>query len=450
MLCRDRGPHSRDSLSHLGLCPRLRYNQRMPIELPRVATVKQQFPRPQLESLEEYVTQKLRESSFISTRMEGCSIAIAVGSRGIAGLDRIVRCTVKVLRGLGAEPFIVPAMGSHGGATSKGQAQILLDYGINEDIGARIVSSLDCVHIGSTADGVSVQIDKAAFESDGIILINRIKPHTDFHGEIGSGLLKMMAVGLGNADGAREFHTWVGRLKHEHLLRTRAKLVLDTGKILFGLGVIENAYHETAAVELVEASQILDNEPVLLKQAAELMPSLPVTDLDLLIIDKIGKNISGTGMDPNITGRWFELSSIWQESPYVTRIVVLDLDEGSHGNALGIGLADFCSSSVVEKMDSKITYTNAVVSRNTATARIPITFATDRETIEQAALSLGNGFPARDIRLIRIQDTLSLASIVASESLVEELGTNPQVSSVARPGEMIFDLEGKLLPIRTH
>ncbi len=422
----------------------------MSIKLPRVATVEQQFPRPQLESVEEHVSQSLRESPSIPTHMEGCSIAIAVGSRGIAGLDRMVKCIVKILRERGADPFIVPAMGSHGGATSNGQAQILTNYGIGEAVGARIVSSLESVHIGNTPDGVSVQIDRAAFESDGIILINRIKPHTDFHGEIGSGLLKMMAVGLGNADGAREFHTWVGRLKHEHLLRTRAKVVLDTGKILFGLGVIENAYHETAYVELVEASQILNTEPVLLKQADELMPSLPVKDLDLLIIDKIGKNISGTGMDPNITGRWFDITSIWQESPHVTRIVVLDLDEASHGNALGIGLADFCSSRVVEKMDSKITYTNAVVARNTATARIPITFTTDRETIEQAVLSLGAGLPANDVRLIHIQNTLSLATIVASESLIEELGTNPQVSSVARPGEMIFDPEGKLKPIRTY
>jgi len=419
----------------------------MPIELPRVATVKQQFPRPQLESLEEYVAQSLHASSFIPAQIEGRSIAIAVGSRGITGLERIVRCIVEFLRERGAEPFIVPAMGSHGGATSSGQAQILLNYGINEDLGAKIVSSLEIVHIGNTADGVPVQVDKAAFESDGIILINRIKPHTDFHGEIGSGLLKMMAVGLGNEDGAREFHTWVGRLEHERLLRTRAELILDTGKILFGVGVIENAYHETADVKLVEASRLPNSEPALFAQASDLMPSLPAKDLDLLIIDKIGKNISGTGMDPNITGRWFDVTSIWQESPRVTRIVVLDLEDASHGNAIGIGLADFCTSRVVEKMDPQITYTNAIVARNTATARIPITFATDRETIEQAILSLGAGTRAKDIRMIRIQNTLSLATIVASEALIGELRTNPQVSSAAMPSEMTFDPEGKLAPI---
>ena len=421
----------------------------MSIELPRVATVEQQFPRPQLESLEEHVTQSLRTSSLTPTQVEGRSIAIAVGSRGITGLDRIVRCVVEILRERGAEPFIVPAMGSHGGATSEGQAQILLNYGISEDLGAKVVSSMESVHIGNTVDGVPVQIDRAAFESDGIILINRIKPHTDFHGEIGSGLLKMMAVGLGNTDGAREFHTWVGRLEHEHLLRSRAGLILDTGKILVGLGIIENAYHETADVKLVEASQILNSEPVLFKQAGELMPSLPVKDLDLLIIDRIGKNISGTGMDPNITGRWFDVTSIWQENPRVTRIVVLGLEEASYGNAIGIGLADFCTSRVVEKMDPQITYTNAIVARNTGTARIPITFATDRETIEQAVLSLGAGLHARDIRLIRIQNTLSLATIVASEALIEELRINPQVSSVARPAEMTFDPEGTLAPTQT-
>jgi hypothetical protein len=379
--------------------------------------------------------------------MQGASIAIAVGSRGIAGLDRIVRCIVQFLRDRGSEPFIVPAMGSHGGATPEGQAQILRDYGIDQDVGADIVSSLDCVDIGNTADGVLVQIDKAAYESDGIILINRIKPHTDFHGEIGSGLLKMMAVGLGNAAGAREFHTSVEHLGHERLLRTRAKRILDTGKVLFGLGVVENAYHETADIELVAASRILEREPVLLKQASDLMPALPATELDILIIDRIGKNISGTGMDPNITGRWFNVTSIWQESPKVTRIVILDLDNASHGNAVGIGLADFCSSRAVEKMDAQITYTNAVVARNTATARIPITFATDRETVEQAVLSLGVGIPADNIRLIRIQDTLNLGKIMASESLMKELGNNPQVSTVESPDEMAFNPEGELAPV---
>lgn len=379
--------------------------------------------------------------------MQGASLAVAVGSRGIAGLDRIVRCIVQILRERGAEPFIVPAMGSHGGATSEGQAEILHDYGIDQDVGADIVSSLECAHIGNTPDGVLVQIDKAAYESDGIILINRIKPHTDFHGEIGSGLLKMMAVGLGNAEGAREFHTSVERLGHERLLRTRAKRILDTGKILFGLGVIENAYHETANIELVAASRILDREPVLLKQASDLMPALPATELDVLIVDRIGKNISGTGMDPNITGRWFNVTSIWQESPKVTRIVVLDLDEASHGNAVGIGMADFCSSKAVRKMDSQITYTNAVAARNTATARIPITFATDRETVEQALLSLGVGICADDIRLIQIRDTLSLGTIMASESLIKELGKNPQVSNIESPVEMTFSPEGELAPV---
>lgn len=419
----------------------------MPTALPRIARVELQFPRPQVTSVEQHVTQSLEQARFIPSLMQGASIAIAVGSRGITGLDRVVRSVVEFLRGRGADPFIVPAMGSHGGATPDGQAQILRDYGINRDIGAEIVSSLDCVTLGDTEDGIPVQIDKAAFESDGVVLINRVKPHTDFHGEIGSGLLKMMAVGLGNEEGAREFHTWVGRLDHERLLRTRAKVVIDEASIMMGLGIIENAYHETADVQVIEASQILDSEPALLKQAADLMPSLPVTDLDILIIDRIGKNISGTGMDPNITGRWFDVTSIWQETPRVIRIVVLELDEASHGNAVGIGLADFCTARAVQRIDSQITYTNALVARNIGAARIPMTFPTDRVTIEQALLSLGTQHRASDVRLIRILDTLNLTKIVVSEGLIEELHENPQVSQIGPVQAMEFDGEGRLKPL---
>ena len=373
---------------------------------------------------------------------------MAVGSRGISNISEIVRNTVVELRSRGADPFIVPAMGSHGGGTPEGQEKILHGYGVDaECIGAPLVSSVESLTLGETEDGAPVLVDRAAFESDGIILINRIKPHTDFKGALGSGLLKMIAVGLGNVEGAATFHTWIRRLGHEKLIEARARALVDSGKLLGGIAVLENAYHETAHLELVPSRTIIDREKELLEIAKGYMPSLPVEELDILVVDRIGKNISGTGMDPNITGRWFRSSSTWQEKPEIKRIVVLSLTEESGGNAIGIGMADFCTDGVVDQLDAEITYLNVLTSQNVIAARLPIHFATTRETLSGAMKSLGNNCTADTVRMVRIKDTLNLTSLEASESLIPELRNHSRVRSVSAIEKMRFSSDDTLEPL---
>ncbi|UCF36064.1 MAG: DUF2088 domain-containing protein [Acidobacteriota bacterium] len=412
-------------------------------ELPRVATFKQSFPRPRLECPAETLREAIEHVSNALPPVAGKRIAVCAGSRGIANLESMVKACVESLRRLGADPFIVPAMGSHGGATAEGQVQVLAEYGITErSTGAPIVSTLETVEIGTTPDGIPVRIDRAAWQADGIVLVNRVKPHTDFKGEVESGLLKMIAVGLGNVGGASDFHSAVQKFAHDRIIRTKAEVLLATGKVLLGLAVVENAYHETAQIQAFPAAEMVGGEIELLVQAKKLMPSLPVEVLDLLVLDEIGKNISGAGMDPNITGRWFKGSSVWQESPDIRRIAVLGISPESHGNGIGIGLADFCSARFVAAFDRKTTYRNVITSQNTVTAGIPMSFATDREVLHHAIDSLGERFDREEVRMVRIKNTLELATIEVSESVLRDLAGDP-----SELREIGFETNGNLQPI---
>ncbi len=403
---------------------------RGPDELPRIAVCRQRFPRPRVTDPAQALREQFRKARLPD--LEGLSIAVGAGSRGITDIDVLVKTTIEGLRARGADPFVVPAMGSHGGGRAEAQEHILAEYGITADgVGAPVRASMDTVEIGTTGDGAVVHIDRLAFEADGVVLINRVKPHTDFKGEVESGLMKMIAVGLGNREGADTFHSWTLDYGYERLIQTKAQVFLDTGKVLFGVAAVENAYHELARVEIVPGDEIPSREKELLVEAKNLMPSLPVDALDILILDRIGKNISGAGMDPNVTGRWFYVNSIVQKEPRITRIVVLDLTEESGGNAIGIGLADFCAQRVVEKMDREVTYLNAITSRNLSPAHIPLYYPTDRELLCKALSSLGGKTRPADIRLIRIRDTLSLSEFEASEALLPELRENEAVSEIS-------------------
>ncbi len=416
---------------------------------PRIATVRQKFEAPRLDSIAKTLRKQASRHSDLLTTLKNKRIAVAVGSRGISHIDKIVQGVVTHLKSFGAHPLVVPAMGSHGGSTAQGQAKILAGYGVTENVvGAPIVSSTESIEIGSTVDGVAVHTDRTAFESDGIILINRIKPHTDFKGEMESGLMKMIAVGLGNIEGANTFHQSAAIRGYEHLILTKGRVLINSGKLIMGVALIENAYHETAHLEFIPAANLEARERQLLVTAKKLMPSLPFEKLDTLIIDRIGKEISGSGMDPNITGRWFKLNSLWQDTPDIMRIIVLDLTEKSGGNAIGIGLADFCSGRVVEKMDERVTYLNAITSRNLIPGHIPLHFPTDQETLVQAFASLAGNKKSHEIRLARIRDTLSLTTIEASEALLTELEGNPTVQSIGPPHNMTFSTEGALQPIQ--
>jgi hypothetical protein len=417
-------------------------------ELPNIVTIEQEFPRPKVHSIENTILDEFQTHPEALPDLHERRIAVAVGSRGISNIGMIVKSVVKGLQDRGAQPFIVPAMGSHGGGTPEGQQRILENYGVSERlVGAPVAATVETVELGTSRDGVPILVDKAAFDSDGIVLINRIKPHTDFRGAVGSGLMKMIAVGLGNVTGARSFHSWVRRLGQEKLIEARARALLDTEKVVCGIAILENAYHETAHLELLPARTLVTREKELLAKAKDLMPSLPTENLDILVIDQVGKNISGTGMDPNITGRWFRSSATWQETPNIQRIVVMSLTKESGGNAIGIGMADFCTDKVVSQMDTSITYLNVLTSQNVIAARLPIHFATARETILRAMMSLGTDCNAENVRLIRILDTLNLTKLEVSEGLIEELRAHPRITKVSPLREMQFEPDGSLEPL---
>lgn len=420
------------------------------VQFPRFAVVKQHYPSTKIESIEEAVARQFETSTIDFQRLANRSIAVTVGSRGIDRIDELTRAVIQKLQSYRAKPFIVPAMGSHAGGTAEGQEKILADYGITEaTMGVPVVSSLETVYLGDTENGIPVYIDRHAWEADGIFVMNRIKPHTDFTGVVESGLMKMITVGLGKVEGAKTFHSRTDVHKYDDIIRRVARITLQKAKIVAGLAVLENPYHKLAEIELIPPENIEDRETQLLRRARELMPSLPAETLDMLIIDRMGKNISGVGIDPNITGRRYQINRHWPTVPNITRIIVLDLTEESEGNAAGIGLADFCGKRIVEKMDKRITYLNAVTSRNTVCSNIPLHFDTDREMLEQAFISIGSK-PPEQARILRIRDTLNLIDIEASEALLPHMKQFFPVIYVGEPRELQFDERGDLLPIESN
>ena len=411
-----------------------------------MAPVEQQFPRFNIKDVEATAFQAFCDG-LENIPLRGKRIAVAAGSRGIENLDSIVRAAVNALKQCGAEAFLVPAMGSHGGGEADSQKQILLEYHLTPDhVGAEIISSMETVQLGETPNGLPVFMDRNAYEADGVILINRIKPHTDFTGVVESGLMKMTAIGLGKIDGASAFHSRTSQFESDQMIRDIAHSALQRGKILGGLAIIENAYHETAHLEWTTPDAMDANEQHWLKRAKEYMPSLPVTQADCLIVDRIGKNISGVGLDPNITGRRYKINRRWNTTPDITRIIVLGLTEQTNGNAVGCGLADFCSQRLVDAMDKNVTYINAVTSRNVVCADIPPHWETDKETLQWAFKSVGNP-DLSQLRVLRICDTLSLTHIEASESLLDEIRQTDQVARVGGLRAMTFDSTGTLAPL---
>lgn len=422
----------------------------MTTDFPRMFSVRQNFPVTPPLDLKSAV-----ETEFAKIRggiKPGNKIAVAVGSRGITSLDKIVRELVRLLKSAGAEVFIVPAMGSHAGATPEGQTEILAGYGVSKAaLGVPVRAAMDVRVIGKTEDGLDIQFSAEALRADGIIVVNRIKPHTDFAGGIGSGLLKMIVVGLGKRAGAAAYHLESSRLGYERVLRTIARESLRLAPILGGLGIVENQRHETARLEFLSRDEIERGEERLFLEAKRLMPKLPFDDIDLLIVDRIGKNISGSGMDPNIIGRGVHgyLSSLGNQhhlTPFIRRLFVRGLTPETHGNAIGIGLADLTTTRLVREMDKPVTYINSLTSLTPNCAKIPIHFDTDREAIAAALRSIG--LPdARTARVIRIADTLSLEQMQISEAYAEPLKQLSTLTQTSAPVEMLFDREGNLLPL---
>jgi hypothetical protein len=382
----------------------------------------------------------------------GAAVAVAVGSRGITNLQAIVGQVLDELRGAGAVPFIVPAMGSHGGATPEGQVELLGEYGITETrMQAPIRAAMEAERIGVTEDGVDVFSSAEALRADGVVVINRVKPHTDFQSDtLGSGLQKMLVVGLGKRVGAANYHTSASRFGYEHVIRTSARVTLSKAPILCGVAIVENQFHETARLEVVLPADLERRESELYAESRRLMPRLPFDDVDLLIVDRIGKNISGAGMDPNVIGRsihgYSTLLGDRSFNPVIRRIIVRGLTPETHGNAVGIGLADFTTARLVRSMNHPVTALNALTALSLNSAKVPIHFETDRETIVRAleSLALVQGSQAK---VVRILDTLSLERLEVSEAFGEIIAQRDDLEPTGAPRAMDFDATGNLAPM---
>ncbi len=373
-------------------------------------------------------------------------MAVGAGSRGIASYDVIVRTVCDELTRLGAEVFIVPAMGSHGGATDTGQLDVLAHYGITERaMGVPIRSSMEVVELGRTGE-FTVYQDRHAAEADAIVLVNRIKPHTDFHGPIESGLMKMAAIGLGKQKGAYQFHQATARIGHAQALLAVGREVLKLSRIAFGIGIIENPLHETARIVAVPTAIMEEEEMKLLDEARGLMPRLPFSEVDLLVIDEMGKNLSGTGIDTNVIRRDTQGSFITPGVNPVRRIYVRSLHPDSYGNAAGIGLADFVHDRLLAAMDWQTTSVNVITSLMPANARIPLHFPTDRQALDGALQTCGCREP-RDAKVLWIKNTLSCEHLLASEAYLPEARTRSDLLTEGEASPPSFSQAGDLEPV---
>jgi hypothetical protein len=412
------------------------------IPLPRMVKVHQKFSALEVADLDNVLRQELAKPGTGDRVKPGMRIAIAVGSRGVAEIQTITRITVEEIKKRGGVPFVVPAMGSHGGAMAHGQQQVLAELGVTEAaVGCPIVSSMEVVEVGRLPSGLAVLIDKTAFEADGIVVINRVKPHTAFQGPSESGLVKMLSIGLGKQKGADSCHAYSFKHMAEHIVEM-AKIKLEQCRFLFGIATVENAYDHIAEIVAVPAENMIQVDQKLLLEAKANMPRIMFDPMEVLIVDRIGKEISGDGMDPNITGRY--PTPYASGGPAVNKLVVLDLTEKTHGNANGMGAADFITRELVDKADWDSTYANALTSTVCGPIRIPMVLASDREAI-CAAVKTSFARDLTKVRLVRVKDTLSLEEIYISEALLDEAKANPDIEICGSPEEMKFDAAGNLL-----
>ena len=384
------------------------------LQLPRMVKVGQIFADEHLEDTAAAAAEQA--APFAAQMREGATAAVLVGSRGVANRDIIAKAVVDTLLEAGVKPFIVPAMGSHGGGTPEGQEEILRGYGITaETMGVPIDSSMETEIIGQTEDGMEVHFSKPALAADYVIPVARVKPHTDFNAPIESGLCKMLAIGGGKHNGCSTIHR-EGLAALAHTVPDAAKVILDRVHVPFGMATVENAFDKTYTVEAVPGSQIFTREPELLALAKDLMPRIKFSEVDILIVGQIGKEISGTGMDPNITGR-DSYGPVPGANIHVKRIIIEDLSEGAHGNAIGMGTADFMLRKAYEKIDFVPTYTNGIASGNPEALKTPVIVETEEEAI-RAAIQTCAGIDIHDPKIVKIKDTLHLSEIEVSENML--------------------------------
>ena len=412
-------------------------------KIPRMVEIRQKFDNTciDVENIKSTVFSELDRQAVSSTIKKDMRIAITVGSRGICNIPLITKSIVEYVKSKDAVPFIIPAMGSHGGATAKGQRELIESYGVTEEyVGCQIISSLETVEVGKTDDGESVRVDKHAYEADGIIVCGRIKPHTAYRGDYESGLMKMLSIGLGKQYGAEIMHA-DGFGSFGEKVPKFGLVILKNAPVLFGIALIENAYDHTREIIAITPDEIILEEPKLLKRAKSFMPRILFDRCDVLIVDEIGKNISGDGMDPNISGRF--------PTPYATggidaqRVAVLDLTEETHGNACGIGLADCTTDRLFNKFDREATYPNAITNTVMGEMKIPMILNSDENAIKVAIKSC-NEIDKEHPRVVRIKNTLCMESILISEAMLKEIKGNDKIEVVGELDYLKFDKNGNL------
>lgn len=409
--------------------------------IPKMIKVRQTFKRDRIENIESNVREEILNSGIDPGKLRNKSIAVAVGSRGIANIKRVVKGVCDTVRQLGGNPFIIPAMGSHGGATAEGQKQLLMSYGVTESyIGAPIKSSMEVVELPDDGIGNRVYMDKFAYEADGTIVINRVKVHTDFHGDHESGIVKMCVIGLGKHKQALEIHRH-GVYGLKNLIVPTAKQVLKHGNVILGIALSENAYDETSVIKAVLPENFVEEEKKLLNYNRRNMPTIPVDKLDVLMVDEMGKNISGVGIDTNIIGRMgirYEAEPI---RPDIKNIIVADLTEASHGNALGMGLAEFITKKLYNKIDFKVTYENVITSTFLDRGKMPIVADTEKQALLYALRTCGP-IEIENAKIMRIKNTLRLDEFYVSKAVLDEIKDKPNISVLSEPVE-IFDKNGE-------
>lgn len=417
------------------------------MDFPQMMRVRQTFDHTTLDNISEEIAAQLANLKLKTSVKQGQTVAVACSSRGIANYGIIVQTVISFLKQIKLDPFIIPAMGSHGAATAAGQKRVLEHLGIvEEEVGAPIRSSLEIVQIGETEDHVPVYLDKLASEADHIVLINRIKKHTEFEHEFESGLLKMMAIGLGKQEGAAIYHEAMLSYGYPRVILTVARKVMQHANLLFGLGTVENGYGQTARIGVCPKDNIEEMEKELFKSAKAYAPALPFDAADILVIDEMGKDISGTGFDTKVVGRiGLPLVADEPESPKIKRIVVCDLTEGSEGNAVGVGIADMITQRLLDKIDMDALNINTITGVCPEMGKIPLTLRNDHEAMEIAIKCVGL-IPKEKLKIMRIKNTSLLSEVDVSEAYAEEISNRIDLEVVIQKRAMLFDAFGNLEP----
>lgn len=409
------------------------------IPLPRMVPVRVNFVSPRLKDLAGTVASEFGKEAIRAKIKPGMTVAVGCGSRGVANIAEVAKAVIAEIKALGGEPFIFPAMGSHGSASAEGQRAVLENYGITEEyVGCPLKASMDTEELGSL-DGTPIYMDRHAAEADGVVLINRIKPHTNFRAPIESGIVKMMTIGMGKIVGATALHTH-GMDAFGELLPRVARFIMERKNFLFGVGLVENAEDETAIIDVIPAEDLFKREAELQAKAKEMMGRLLFNEIDVLIIDEMGKNISGAGFDPNVTGRPNREMAEWS-GPHIKKIVVLDLTPVTHGNATGLGLADIITMKLYKQVDIVSTYANVITSAYLDGAAIPLIMNTEEDAIKLAVKASIRVKPA-DCRIVRIRNTLELSDIQVSESMLKEVETHSSMEAAGAPKPFAFDAQG--------